>query len=272
MASWQGKTVLITGASSGIGAALAGAFARRGANLVLGARNADKLRAVADALPGEGPARTLRVSADVSREADCRALVEAGLERFGGIDVLVNNAGISMRALFRDADLEVIRRLMDTNFWGSVYCTKYALPSILERRGSVVGISSIAGYRGLPARTGYSASKFALQGFLEALRTEHLRDGLHVLVACPGFTATNIRETSLRADGSSQGRSPREEARMMTAEEVAERTVRAIERRRRTLVLTTQGRLTVFLNKWLPGWMDGMVYRHLAKEPDSPFR
>ncbi len=271
MSSWNTKTVLITGASSGIGAALAEVLARKGAQLVLGARNSAKLQAVADALPNGGAARCICVATDVSREADCRALVQAGLDRFGSLDAVINNAGISMRALFRDADLEVIRQLMETNFWGSVYCTKYALPSILERGGHVVGISSIAGYRGLPARTGYSASKFAMQGFLEALRTEHLHDGLHVLVVCPGFTNTAIRQASLTADGSAQGQSPRAEEKMMTATEVAEHTVRAMEKRQRTLVLTRQGKLTVFLNKWLPGWMDGMVYRHMAKEPDSPF-
>ena len=234
---------------------------------MLAARNTDKLQAVAGALSGE----VLCVAADVSREADCQRLVGEAEARFGGIDVLINNAGISMRALFRDADLDVIRRLMDTNFWGSVYCTKYALPSLLARRGSIVGMSSIAGYRGLPARTGYSASKFALQGFLEALRTEHLPDGLHVMVVCPGFTATNIRETSLQADGSAQGTSPRKESEMMSADEVAEYTARGVEKRQRTIILTRQGKMTVFLNKWFPAWMDGMVFRHMAKEPDSPF-
>jgi short-subunit dehydrogenase len=271
MGHWNNKCILITGASSGIGAALAVVFARKGAQLVLGARNLEKLQVVADALPNEGKARCVCVATDVSVESECKALVDAGIERFGGIDAVINNAGISMRALFRDADLEVIRRLMDTNFWGTVYCTKYALPSILERGGHVVGMSSIAGYRGLPARTGYSASKFAMQGFLESLRTEHLYDGLHVLVVCPGFTNTAIRQASLTADGSAQGQSPREEGKMMTAEEVAEQTVLAMEKRQRTLVLTRQGKLTVFLNKWLPAWMDGMVYKHMAKEPDSPF-
>lgn len=271
MGNWNNKTVLITGASSGIGAALAEVFARKGARLVLAARNIQKLHALAEALPGHAAERCLCVQADVSVESDCKALVDAGLERFGGIDAVINNAGISMRALFRDAELDVLRQLMETNFWGSVYCTKYALPSILERGGHVVGMSSIAGYRGLPARTGYSASKFALQGFLESLRTEHLHDGLHVLVVCPGFTNTAIRQASLTADGTAQGRSPRDEGKMMSAQEVAERTVDAMGKRQRTLVLTRQGKLTVFLNKWFPGWMDGMVYKHMAKEPDSPF-
>jgi dehydrogenase/reductase SDR family protein 7B len=262
------KTVLITGASSGIGEACARAFASRGARVALMARNAEALQRVAAALP---PESSLCLPGDVSREADCRSAVEETLRRFGSLDVLVNNAGISMRALFRDTDPEVLRRLMDTNFWGSVYCTRYALPHLLERKGCVVGVSSIAGFRGLPGRTGYSASKFALQGFLEALRTEHLPDGLQVLVVCPGFTATNIRATALNASGQVQGESPRDEGSMMSADEVAEHLVRGVERGSRTLVLTTQGKLTVFLNRWAPAFMDRMVFRHLAKEPDSPF-
>jgi dehydrogenase/reductase SDR family member 7B len=162
--------------------------------------------------------------------------------------------------------------LMQVNFWGAVYCTKYAMPCLLESRGSVVGVSSIAGYKGLPARSGYSASKFALQGFLECLRIENLKTGLHVLIACPGFTASNIRKTALAQDGSMQGESPREEDEMMSAETVAHHIVDATIKRRRTLILTRQGKLTVLLNKFFPKLTDKLVYNHMAKEPDSPFR
>ena len=152
-------------------------------------------------------------------EEDCRNLIEHAVARFGRIDILVNNAGISMRAMFKDLDLNVIRRLMDVNFWGTVYCTKYALPHILKTEGSVVGVISIAGFKGLPARTGYSASKFAIYGFLDTLRVEHLKDNLHVMIFAPGFTASNIRESALVADGSHQGETPRDENKMMTAQE-----------------------------------------------------
>jgi short-subunit dehydrogenase len=155
---------------------------------------------------------------------------------------------------------------MDINFYGSVFATKYCLPSIIERQGSVVGISSIAGYRGLPGRVGYSASKFALQGFLESLRTEMLPRQVHVLTACPGFTTSNIREASLTRDGTHQGRSPRDEQKMMSAEICAGLIYKAVRRRRKHLVLTTQGKLTVWMNKWFPGFMDQMVYDHMAKE------
>jgi len=177
-----------------------------------------------------------------------------------------------MRALFEDVDLNVIRQLMNTNFWGTVYCTKYALSYLLKSKGSVVGVSSIAGYKGLPGRTGYSASKFAMQGFLETLRIENLKKGLHVLIACPGFTASNIRNTALAKDGSMQGESPLNEGKLMTSEEVARRIIMAIEKRKHRLVLTTQGKLIVFLNKFFPKIIDKMVYNHMAKEPDSPFK
>lgn len=264
----KGKTVIITGASSGIGAACAKAFALKGANVVLAARDSNRLEKTAAQI--ESP--LLLVPTDVSVEADCKNLAEKTIEKFGRIDILINNAGISMRALFIETDLSVIKKVMDINFWGSVYCTRYALPEILKNQGSVIGISSIAGYKGLPARTGYSASKFALQGFLETIRIEHLKDSLHVMIVCPGFTASNIRKASLNKDGISQGESPRNESKMMTADEVASTVVKATVKRKRTLILTSQGKLTVLINKWFPAWMDKKVYEHLAKETDSPFK
>lgn len=177
-----------------------------------------------------------------------------------------------MRALFSELDLDVLRKVMDINFWGAVYCTKYAFLHLLKSKGSVVGISSIAGKKGLPGRAGYSASKFALEGFLETIRTENLKKDLHVLVACPGFTASNIRQSALAKDGSQQGESPRDEKDMMSADEVASHIYTAVVKRKRDLILTGNGKLTVFLNKFFPGLMDKMVYNHMAKEPDSPFK
>ena len=179
---------------------------------------------------------------------------------------------MSMRAIFEKTDLAVIHRLMDVNFWGTVYCTKYALPWLLKSKGSLVGVSSIAGYKGLPGRTGYSASKFAMQGFLETLRIENIKKGLHVLIACPGFTSSNIRNTALAADGSIQGESPRNEDSMMKPEKVARKIANAIESKHRILVMTIVGKLTVALDKVFPFSMDRMVYNQMAKEPDSPFK
>ncbi len=176
-----------------------------------------------------------------------------------------------MRAAFANLDIDVLKKVMDVNFWGTVYCTRYAIASILDNKGSVVGVSSIAGYKGLPGRTGYSSSKFAMHGFLEALRIENIKKGLHVLIACPGFTASNIRNSALIGDGSSQGETPRDEKNMMQPDEVAESIVDAVVKRKDRLTLTINGKLTVLLNKFFPKLVDKLVYNHMSKEPDSPF-
>ncbi|WP_316809795.1 SDR family oxidoreductase [Pedobacter heparinus] len=260
------KVVIITGASSGIGKACAEEFAKRGANLVLGARQYVTLCEITADLEKRYGIKAIAVQVDVSKEEDCKLLIKQALITFNKIDVLINNAGLSMRALFDEVDLSVLKNLMDVNFWGTVYCTKYALPEILKTKGSVVGISSIAGYRGLPGRTGYSSSKFAMNGFMESLRTELLKTGVHVMVACPGFTTSNIRVAALAKDGSSHGETSMEEGEMMSAEEVASNIVNGIAARKRTLVMTGQGKLTVWINKLLPALADKLVFNHFAKE------
>lgn len=267
----QNKVIVITGASSGIGKAMAVKSMRAGLRLVLAARNIVAIKEFTQKENWEEE-RFLIVKTDVTKEEDCKELVKQAEKRFGQIDILVNNAGISMRALFSATTPQVLKQLMEVNFWGMVYCTHYALPLLLKTRGSVVGVSSIAGYRGLPARTGYSASKFAMHGFLEALRTENLKTGLHVLVACPGYTASAIRQRALAADGNAQGESPLSEKKLMQPEQVAQFILKAIAKRKRTLVLTPVGKLTVFLNKFFPALTDRLVYNHIAKEPDSPFK
>ncbi|MHC1707672.1 MAG: SDR family oxidoreductase [Bacteroidales bacterium] len=271
MTTWNHKTVIITGASSGIGKALALGLKGSGANIVLAARNIASLEDIAVELQAKGN-KVLVQPTDVSKEEDCKVLIENTVKAFGTVHVLINNAGISMRALFAEVDLKVLEELMQVNFWGAVYCTKYALPWLLNSKGSVVGVSSIAGYKGLPGRTGYSASKFALQGFLETLRIENLKNNLHVLIACPGFTASNIRNTARSKDGSAQKESPLDESSLMSAEKTATHILHAIEKRKRTLILTAQGKLTVWLNKFVPKIVDTLVYNHMAKEQDSPFR
>ena len=265
------KTVIITGASSGIGKACAYVFSQMGARVVLAARNEEKLQTIVQDLESE-QRPVLAVKTDVAKESDCRQLIDKTLEHFGRIDVLINNAGISMRGLFKDTGLEVIRQLMDVNFWGTVYCTRHALPHLLKSKGSVIGVSSIAGLPSLPGRTGYSSSKFAMHGFLETLRVEHLHDGLHVMIAAPGFTATNVRKVALGPDGKPQGESPRDENQMMTPEQVARIIARGIRKRKRMMVMTTQGKMTVMLRKFVPAWLDRLTYRLMAKEPDSPFK
>lgn len=263
------KTVIITGASSGIGKALATEFAKRGANLVLGARQYVTLCEIAQSLEQQYNVKAVAVQCDVVSETDCEHLIKQAVLTFGKIDLLVNNAGISMRALFKDTDVQVLKSLMDVNFWGMVYCTKYAMPELLKNKGTVVGVSSIAGYKGLPGRIGYSASKFAMNGFLDALRVENLKTGVHVLTACPGFTASNIRNTALNKDGVQQGESTLHEEKMMTTEQVATIIADGVENRSRTLIMTGQGKLTVLLSKIFPALLDKLVYNVFTKEKDA---
>ncbi|MBO7113672.1 MAG: SDR family oxidoreductase [Bacteroidaceae bacterium] len=267
---FKDKVAIVTGASSGIGLATATLLAKYKAKVVLAARSEDKLNELSRELSQQ--TEVLSVRTDVSVESDCRNLIEQTIARFGRIDILINNAGISMRAMFRDLDLNVIRRLMDVNFWGTVYCTKYALPYLLESKGSVVGVISTAGYKGLPGRTGYSASKFAINGFLDTLRSEHLYDGLHVMIYAPGFTASNIRKTALMADGSMQGDTPREEGKMMTSEKVGMIMLNHIRRRSRRATLTFTSKLLLVLTRLFPTITDHMEYWYMAREPDSPFK
>jgi len=256
------KIVAITGGSDGIGKALTEALLKQGAKVATCGRHQNKL----DNLVNENPNLPLFIMlADVSKEEDCRNFINACVEKFGGIDILINNAGISMRALFKDTDLATLKNVMDINFWGTVYCTKYALDSVIKRKGTIVGVSSIAGYRGLPGRSGYSASKFALNGWLEALRTELLESGVNVMWVCPGFTTSNIRNVALNKDAKPQGESPMDEGKMMSAEECARHILHAIENRKRTIVLTSNGKQTVFLNKYFPKIADKMVRKFFFK-------
>ncbi len=253
---------MVTGGTDGIGKALVEELLAAGAKVATCGRNHDKLYRLQSNHPSS-PLHTM--VADVSNENDCRRFVETTVKFYGGIDILINNAGISMRALLKEANLDVIRKVMDINFFGAVYCTKYALNSIIERKGTIVGVSSIAGYRGLPGRNGYSASKFALQGWLEAIRTELMDDGVHVMWVCPGFTSSNIRNAALTKDGSEQGESPMDEGSMMTSEECAHHILRAIQKKKRTLVMTFTGKRAVFMNKFFPSLADKLTHKFFFK-------
>lgn len=266
----KNKVVVITGASSGIGKACALEFFKNGACVVLVSRTESKLIELKNTITDLG-GKAIYVVADVSNEDDCSNIMKQTISSYGRIDILVNNAGISMRALFLDLSLNDFEKVMRINFYGTVYCTKYALPHILKNSGSIIGVSSIAGHKGLPGRTAYSASKFAMTGFLEALRIENLKKGLHVLIASPGFTASNIRQNALDSSGEQQKKSPRNENKMMSAELVAEKIVNAVCKRKNSIVLTFQGKLVVFLNKLFPSLVNRLIFNSLSKEKKSPF-
>lgn len=267
----NGKVVVITGASSGIGEAMAREYSKMGAKVVLGARREEELKRVAHDIEAAG-GEVAYAACDVVSEEECKRLIDTAIDNFGGIDVLICNAGLSMRALFDECDLKVLHRLMDVNFWGTVNCTKYALPWLQKSKGSLVGISSVAGIHGLPGRTGYSASKYAMTGFLDTIRVENLKKGLHVMTACPGFTASNVRFSALTADGTQQGETPRNEAKMMTPEQVAHIVARGIHRRKRLCLMEWEGRGTHLLKKFFPALVDRLFYAAMAKEPDSPLK
>ena len=259
MSFFQDKVVVITGGSDGIGKALIESLIPRGAKVATCGRSHDKIYK----LQMEYSRFLLHaVACDVSDETECRRFIESTIETFGGIDILINNAGISMRALFADCDTKVTRKVMEINFLGAVYCTKYALPAILKNHGTIVGVSSTAGYRGLPGRSAYSASKFALQGWLESLRTELLHSGVHVMWVCPGFTASNIRLAALDQQGETRGETVLDEGRLMSAHDCAKHILKAIERRKRTLILTFLGKVTVLINKMAPSLADRLTYKH----------
>ncbi len=262
MSIFLNKVVVITGGSDGIGKALVDAFLVLGAKVATCGRNHDKLYV----LQQQNAGKTLLVqTADISKEKECESFINAVIQAYGTIDILINNAGISMRSLLIDVELETLKKVMDINFWGTVYCTKFALNEIIKNKGTVVGVSSIAGYRGLPGRSGYSASKFAVNGWLESIRTELLKTGVNVMWVCPGFTSSNIRNAALNKNGKAQGESPLDESQLMTSEECAQHIIKAIAKRKRNLILTLTGKRTVFINKFFPKLADKLVYKFFFK-------
>ena len=262
MSNFTDKIVVITGGSDGIGKALVAQFLALGAKVATCGRNENKLSLLATEFP---TSNLYTAQVDVSKQDQSEAFIKQVVDNWGRIDVLINNAGISMRALVSEVSVQTLQNVMDINFWGTVYCTKAALASIQQNKGVIVGVSSIAGYRGLPGRSGYSASKFALNGWLESLKTELYASGTHVMWVCPGFTTSNIRNAALDKNAKAQGESPMDEGSMMSSEECATHIIHAIEKRKRSLVLTFTGKRTVFINKYFPAWADKLVHQFFFK-------
>ncbi len=251
--------VLITGASQGIGKALAEAAARRGGKVLAAARSEELLGQLAAQVRAAGG--TLEtVAADVTSADDRARMVEAARRHFGGLDVLVNNAGIGATGHFAEVGPERLRKIMEVNFFGLTETTRAFLPLLKQgNRPAVVNISSIAGKRGIPARSEYSASKFAVQGFSEALRAELAKDGIDVLVICPGLTQTNFSQNMLEQ----KARLQMDHMRGMTAEQVALATLRAIERGKNELCLSFQGKLIVLVSRFFPRLADRIAARRV---------
>lgn len=262
---------VITGASEGIGAELARQLAhthQSQAQLVLAARTAANLASVAQACR-EAQAQVLVVPTDVSDPAQCRALIEQAVQQFGGIDTLINNAGVSAHALFSDVrseDLHWYESVMRTNFWGSVWCTHAALPHLQARRGRIVAVSSLAGLLGVPGRTAYSASKFAMNGFFEALRAELKPQGVSVTLAYPGVVDTRIRYHGYNARGEAAGRSGLKEDGAMPVAECARLILAGMQHRQREVVMTTRGKLGRWLKLLAPGVVERMALAALQDD------
>jgi NAD(P)-dependent dehydrogenase (short-subunit alcohol dehydrogenase family) len=259
MSALKGRVVVVTGASEGIGRALCKALAPHRPKLVLAARTRERLDSLAAECTGLG-AEALVVPTDVTDEDACRQLVEAAVERFGGIDVLVNNAGGTMWTRLDEVeDVSIFERLMRLNYLGSVYPTYYALPHLKRSQGRIVAVASMAGLIGVPTRTGYSAAKHAVIGFFDSLRVEMADAGVSVTLVCPDFVVSEIHKRALGADGKPLGANPMAESKIMTAEECARRMIGAIERRERLLVTSGRGRLARWMKLIAPGRVDRMA-------------
>jgi short-subunit dehydrogenase len=254
-----GLRVLITGASQGIGRALAVAAAARGAKVLAAARSEDLLaQLAAEVRAAGGTIETVHADVTVPDQRD--RMTGAALRHFGGLDVLVNNAGIGATGHFVECGPERLRAIMEVNFFGLTETTRVCLPLLRHgRTPAVVNISSVAGKRGIPARSEYSASKFAVQGFSEALRAELAKDGIDVLVVCPGLTQTNFSQNMLEQ----KARMPMDHMRGMTADKVAQAILRSIEKGHHEVCLTTQGRLIVFMSRFFPRWADRIAARRV---------
>lgn len=265
------NVILITGGSDGIGAEMARQLAARqraGLALVLAGRSQEKLDAVAAQCRAQG-SEVLAVTMDMAVEAQCRGLVAQAVQRFGRLDALVNNAGISAQANFADVkaqDLHWYMDLMQVNLWGSVWCTHEALPHLKQARGRIVAVGSLAGLIGVPGRTAYSATKFAMTGFFEALRAELKPAGVSVTIAYPGAVDTRIRYRGYAANGQPAGASGLKEDDMMSVEECARLIVDGMEHRQREVVMTAKGKVGRFIKLIAPGIVEDMALKALKEE------
>ncbi len=261
----KGKVVVITGGASGIGAALGSCFGQEGSRIALLDVDEEALRGFERNLLARGVDVFAR-TCDVTREENCDQAIQAVLNRYGGVDVLINNAGVTQISLFRETPVSVFRRVMEVNFFGSLYCTKSALESLIARKGIIIVVSSAAGVAPLMGRTGYAASKHALHGLFESLRAELLLHGVHVMMACPGFTRTRLQARALHRGEGRPENDPDWVGKQASPEEVARAIYRGALKRRPLLILTPVGKLSYYLNKFAPALYERMMARKLKRK------
>lgn len=259
--SFKGKVIIITGASSGIGKELALQLAREGAHLVLAARNEQALHDIVETCKQSG-AKAIYTVTDVTRSEACEAMVQKAVDEFGQVDVLVNNAGITHWSHFKDTtNLDVMRKIMEANYYGAVQCTHYALPHLLKSKGLIVAVSSLTGITGVPTRTFYAGSKHAMNGFFDSLRIELMGTGVDVTVICPGFVTSEVRARALNGAGESVGESHVQEDKVMSAATCCEIMIKAMRKRKRIEVMTVKGKLGRFLKLIAPGLIDKIALK-----------
>jgi len=262
---FQDKVVVVTGAASGIGAAVCRKFACEGAAIGLLDMDAKGIRQFETELKARGT-QTVAFTCDVTREKECESSIKKIIKRFGGIDVLVNNAGITQRGAFVDTQISVYKKVMDVNFFGSLYCTKAAIHSIISRKGQIIVIESIAGIAPLLGRTGYSASKHALHGLFTSLRSEIKDSGSHVMIVCPGFIKTNLQTRALGPDCKVTKRPQSTLGKQDTPENVADAIYKGAVKRKHLLVLTLVGRIGYWVSRVAPIFYEKQMAKKLRSE------
>lgn len=265
MRDFRKKCVVVTGGASGIGLAIARRFSEAGAALALLDADGEALPAVEKAFQRKGR-DVLALPCDVSMKEACTTAIEKILDHYGGIDVLVNNAGITQRGAFVDTRVEVFERVMQVNFFGTLYCTKAAIQSLIQRKGMIIVNESVAALTPLLGRTGYSASKHALHGLFASLRTELIHTGVHVMIVCPGFVHTNLQTRALGCDGGITKHPQSSVGAHETPEAVAEAVYRGALKRKRLLVLTPVGKISYWVHRFAPTIYERIMIRQLRDE------
>ena len=264
----KNKVVIITGASSGIGEALAYQFGKKGYKLVITGTNDKRMSIVSNNLRELNVIHKTLIH-DVSKESDNKKMIDLAINSFGRLDVLICNAGVSIRSLFENVDLDVFKKLFDINFFGSIYGTKFALPHLKKTKGSIIAISSLNGFIATPTRSAYVSSKHAMQGFFDSLRLELINKRIHVMVVSPGYVKSNFRLNTLKSDGKKEGSTSRDDKKMMSSELLANKIFLGYKKRQRDMIFTFRGKLAHLIKNWFPKLADKLSYQEILKEKES---